>query len=215
MKKIIAIAAASLILAGSASAQGLGSLLGGLTGNSGNVSDLLNTVTNVVYAFTGNTNAVSLPGTWNYGGAAVSLGSDSVVSNLAGTAVSSGVEGKIDSYLSKIGIAPGVMTFTFNEDLTFVCTIKNIPISGTWKTLNDGDTVQLQFGKTLKFLNLTGSLKSTATGCEVLFESTKFLTFLKSALQYVAKQSSTASTFASLTESYKDMKLGFKLTRVN
>lgn len=202
------------MLAGvNASAQSLGSLLGGLTGGNTDAGSLLNSVSNVIYAFTGNTQAVSLPGTWNYGGAAIALSGDNVVSNLAGSAVSSGVESKIDGYLSKIGIAPGAMTFTFNEDLTFVCTIKGIPINGTWRTLEDGNSVQLQFGKTLKFLNLTGSLKKTATGCEVLFQSSKFLTFLKTALNYVAKQSSTASTFASLTENYKDMKLGFKLNK--
>ncbi len=214
MKKIYAIAASCLMLAGvNASAQSLGNLLGGLTGGNTDAGSLLNSVSNVIYAFTGNTQAVSLPGTWNYGGAAIALSGDNVVSNLAGSAVSSGVESKIDGYLSKIGIAPGAMTFTFNEDLTFVCTIKGIPINGTWRTLEDGNSVQLQFGKTLKFLNLTGSLKKTATGCEVLFQSSKFLTFLKTALNYVAKQSSTASTFASLTENYKDMKLGFKLNK--
>ena len=214
MKKIYAIAVSCLMLAGvNASAQSLGSLLGGLTGGNTDAGSLLNSVSNVIYAFTGNTQAVSLPGTWNYGGAAIALSGDNVVSNLAGSAVSSGVESKIDGYLSKIGIAPGAMTFTFNEDLTFVCTIKGIPINGTWRTLEDGNSVQLQFGKTLKFLNLTGSLKKTATGCEVLFQSSKFLTFLKTALNYVAKQSSTASTFASLTENYNDMKLGFKLNK--
>ena len=167
------------MLAGvNASAQSLGNLLGGLTGGNTDAGSLLNSVSNVIYAFTGNTQAVSLPGTWNYGGAAIALSGDNVVSNLAGSAVSSGVESKIDGYLSKIGIAPGAMTFTFNEDLTFVCTIKGIPINGTWRTLEDGNSVQLQFGKTLKFLNLTGSLKKTATGCEVLFQSSKFLTFL-------------------------------------
>lgn len=214
MKKIYAIAVSCLMLAGvNASAQSLGNLLGGLTGGNTDAGSLLNSVSNVIYAFTGNTQAVSLPGTWNYGGAAIALSGDNVVSNLAGSAVSSGVESKIDGYLSKIGIAPGAMTFTFNEDLSFVCTIKGIPINGTWRTLEDGNSVQLQFGKTLKFLNLTGSLKKTATGCEVLFQSSKFLTFLKTALNYVAKQSSTASTFASLTENYKDMKLGFKLNK--
>lgn len=212
MKKVLATLAAGLILAGSISAQGLGSLLGSLGGNT-DLSSIANTIGNVIYSYTGNLNAVSLPGTWTYQGAAIALGSDSVVSNLAGSAVSSGVEGKVDSYLAKIGIAPGTMVFTFNEDLTFTCTIKNIPISGTWKTLNDGNTVQLQFGKTLKFLNLTGSLKKTMTGCEMLFESGKLLTFLKSALKYVASQSSTASTFASLAENYNDMKIGFKLSK--
>ena len=208
MKKIIAVLAASLMLAGAVSAQGLGSLLGGLTGKSGSGSSdlgsILNTVSNVVYAFTGQTNVVSLPGTWTYEGAAA---------NIASTAASGTVEKKMDEYLAKVGIKPGTMTFTFNEDLSFVCTIGAIPISGTWKTLDEGARVQLQFGKTLKFLNMTGTLKPSVTGCEMLFDSGRLIEFLKKALAYVAKQNSTASTFASLAENYNDMKLGFKLAR--
>ena len=75
MKKIYAIAASCLMLAGvNASAQSLGNLLGGLTGGNTDAGSLLNSVSNVIYAFTGNTQAVSLPGTWNYGGAAIALG---------------------------------------------------------------------------------------------------------------------------------------------
>lgn len=210
MKKIIAIAASLTLLAGSASAQGLGSLLGG----AGDGSGLLNTLTSVIYAYTGNLTAVSLPGNWAYDGAAIALTGEGVVSNIAGSAAATTLEGKADQYLAKIGINKGSLGFTFNEDLTFVCTIKGIPISGTWKTLNDGNTVQLQFGKVLKFLNLTGSLKQTATGCDVLFESGRFFNFLKSALKYVAKQSGTSDTFTSMTDSVKDMKLGFKLARI-
>lgn len=216
MKKVLATLAAGLLIAGSMSAQGLGSLLGGLGSGSGNtdLSSIANTIGNVIYSYTGNLNAVDLPGTWTYQGAAIALNSDSVVSNVAGSAVSSSVEGKIDSYLTKVGITPGAMTFTFNEDLTFTCTIKNIPISGTWKTLNDGNTLQLQFGNNLKFLNLTGALKKTTTGCEVLFESNKFFEFIKSALKFVASQSKTASAVASLGDNFNGMKLGFKLGKV-
>jgi len=217
MKKIIAVLAASLMLAGAVSAQGLGSLLGGLTGKSGSGSSdlgsILNTVSNVVYSFTGQTNVVSLPGTWTYEGAAIALSGDSAVANIASTAASGTVEKKMDEYLAKVGIKPGTMTFTFNEDLSFVCTIGAIPISGTWKTLDEGARVQLQFGKTLKFLNMTGTLKPSVTGCEMLFDSGRLMEFLKKALAYVAKQNSTASTFASLAENYNDMKLGFKLAR--
>ena len=217
MKKIFAVLAASLMLAGAVNAQGLGGLLGGLTGKSSeggpDLGSSLNTVSNVVYAFTGQTNVVSLPGNWTYQGAAIALSGDNTVANIASSAAAGGIEGKMDEYLAKIGIKPGSMKFTFNEDLSFVCTIGAIPISGTWKTLDDGARVQLQFGKTLKFLNMTGTLKATATGCEMLFDSGKLMEFLKKALAYVAKQSSTASTFATLAENYNDMKLGFKLSR--
>ncbi|MBQ9185438.1 MAG: DUF4923 family protein [Bacteroidales bacterium] len=214
MKKVIAILAASVLFAGMASAQGLGGLLGklgGLTGNSG----LGETISNVIYAYTGNTTAVALPGTWTYTGPAVALGGDDVLTNVAGTAASSTVESKVASYLEKYGITPGNFTITFNEDLTFSCTIKKVPISGTWKTLNDGNSVQLQFGKAMKYLSLTGALKGTANGCEVLFEGKKFLDFAKKALAIVGKADSTLGTVSSLAGNFSNMKIGCKLTKKN
>lgn len=210
MKKAL-FASAALIAALTAGAQNLGSILGSLGGSKS--GDILNTVSNVVYAFTGNTTAVSLPGTWTYTGAAVALGSENVLSNVAGAAASGTIESKVDGYLKNIGLTAGAATFTFNEDLSFSCTLRGVPLTGTWRTINDGKTVQLQFGKTLKYMNMTGTLKGTATGCEMLFEAKKFLSFMKTALAVVAKQSSTASTFSSLAENYNDMKIGFKLNR--
>jgi len=197
------------MLAGAVSAQGLGSLLGSL----GNSSDILGTVSKVVYAYTGNTNAVSLPGNWTYTGSAISLGGDNALTNVAGTAVSSGIESKVDGYLQKVGLKAGVMKFTFNEDLSFTCTIMNVPITGTWRTLDDGKSVQLQFGKTMKFFSMTGSLENTPDGCKMLFNGKKFLSFIKTALAYVGKQNQTAGAISSLAGNYNNMKIGFSLKK--
>ena len=209
MKKFLTVIAASMMLAGAVSAQNLGGLLGSL----GKSSDILGTVSKVVYAYTGNTNAVSLPGNWTYTGSAISLGGDNALSNVAGTAVSSGIEGKVDGYLQQVGLKAGVMKFTFNEDLTFTCTIMNVPITGTWKTLDDGKSVQLQFGKTLKFFNMTGALEGTPRGCKMLFNGKKFLSFVKTALAYVGKQNETAGAISSLAGNYNNMKIGFALKK--
>ena len=115
---------------------------------------------------------------------------------------------------AKVGITKGALGFTFNEDLSFVCTVKSIPVSGTWRMLEDGKTVQLQFGKNMKYLSLTGDLKNSAAGCEMLFEGKKLLGFVKTVLSYVGKQSGTAATVASLAENYNDMKIGFELSKV-
>lgn len=209
MKKFVLILAATSMFAFAASAQGLGSILGGLTGN----SKVGETISSVIYAYTGNTTAVALPGTWTYTGPAVALGGDDVLTNVAGTAASSTVESKVAGYLEKYGLTPGNFTITFNEDLTFSCTLKKVPITGTWKTLNDGNSVQLQFGKALKYLSLTGALKSTSNGCEVLFEGKKFLDFAKKALTYVSKADSTLGTVSSLAGNFSSMKIGCKLTK--
>ena len=212
MKKLIAIAVAALMFAGAASAQNLGSLLGGLGSALGN-SDLGNTVSKVIYGFTGNLNAVDLPGNWTYTGSAIKLGSDNVLSNVAGAAASGTIESKVNSYLEKVGITAGSMQFTFNEDLTFTCTVKGIPVSGTWQTYDDGNRVKLQFGKAMKFLNLDGSLQNVASGCQMLFNGKKFLAFAKAIMNVVAKQSATASAISGLAGNYNDMQIGFTLRK--
>ena len=212
MKKMIAIAAAALMFAGAASAQNLGGLLSGL-GSALGSSDLGNTVSKVIYGFTGNLNAVDLPGNWTYTGSAIKLGSDDVLSNVAGAAASGTIESKVNSYLEKVGITAGSMQFTFNEDLTFSCTVKGIPVSGTWQTYDDGNRVKLQFGKAMKFLNLDGTMMSTAGGCQMLFNGKKFLAFAKAIMNVVAKQSATASAISGLAGNYNDMQIGLTLRK--
>ncbi|MCR5002808.1 MAG: DUF4923 family protein [Bacteroidales bacterium] len=210
MKKLVIVLAAAMFAAGtSANAQGLSSLLKSVTGS----STAANTVTSLVRAYTGVTDAVSLPGSWTYAAPAVSLEGSSTVANVAGTAAASQVEEKMNEYLSKVGIKAGAVSFVFNEDLSFTCTVKNVPLNGTWKTLNDGASVQLQFGKTMKYLSMTGALQSSAEGCDMLFEASKFLTFLKSALSAVGGSSSSVSTISSLASNYSGMKMGFSLSK--
>ena len=91
MKRIISVFAAASLLAGAASAQSLGNLVSSLAGS----SNAANTISNVIYAFTGNTQAVSLPGTWNYTGPAISVGGENALANVTGTVASSSVESKV------------------------------------------------------------------------------------------------------------------------
>lgn len=226
MKKVLVIiaSAAMMLSAASANAQSLSTLLNAAksvassavsqsTGVSeGTASSIINAVSKAVYAYTGKTDAVDIIGSWSYLNPAVALDGESTVSALAGTAVSSTIETKINETLTKFGFTAGSVSFVFKEDLTFTCTFRGVPLSGRWKTLNDGASVQLQFGQTMKYLSMTGSLSSTVNGCEMLFDATKFLSFLKTALAY-AGQSSSVSTLSSLANGYKGMKIGFELKK--
>lgn len=202
---ILAIAAAMVCMPSVASAQKLSSIL-----KKAASSDVVNSVIN---SYVPGANSVSLPGSWTYTGAAVSLTGESVLSNVAGTAVTSGMEDKIDGYLQKIGIKSGSVSFTFNEDKTFTCTIFGLPLNGTWQINDDAKKVTLQYGKVMKYFSMTGTLTRTTEGCEMLFDADRFLSFIKTALSYAGKNSSTANTVSSLTNSYKGMKLGFKLSK--
>ena len=209
MKKLITLfALAALGL--SAQAQSLGSLLGGLTNNE-TVGNIIGAVTNTIYSA-----PVSLRGTYYYGGSAVSMSSSEggILTDLAGTAVSSGVEKKIDGILAKFGIKEGITSFTFNEDDTFTCMVMGIPLNGNYKVGEGEKTVTLTFGRTLKYLSMTGTLKSTTGGgFQLLFPANKMLTFLKKTAALAGQKSSEINTISSLADGYDSFKIGFKLVK--
>lgn len=218
MKIITLILAAAALMAGSqqANAQLLKNLLGTAastvaesTGNSA-VSALVNAVSNAA----GITATVSLPGTWIYAGTAVALEGENTLTNLAGTALSSEIEGKLNGYLAKIGITAGKMSYTFTNEGSFTCTVSGIPLEGTYTVQNEGKTVRLQYGKTMKYLSMTGTLTGSGKTCKIVFPADKFLTFVKKAISLAgSKAGETGSMLSSVTNSYKGMKVGFTLNK--
>ncbi|MGM9789792.1 MAG: lipocalin-like domain-containing protein [Candidatus Cryptobacteroides sp.] len=207
MKRTLVTLAAAMLAAVSynAQAQSLTDLLKGTK-----VGNVVDAVTNVVGAAT---NTLSLPGTWIYKGAAVDLKSDNTLSNLAGTAVTSGVETKINNAFEKVGLKEGAVTFVFNDGMSFSCTIFGKTLNGTWKQNTDENKLTLQFGQTMKYLSMTGYYKTTTFGCEILFDANRFLSFLKSALSLVGKSSSTVGAISGISNNYDGMRLGFKLEK--
>ena len=210
MKKLVSIIALATALTLSANAQGL---LGGLLGGSGNstLSDIVSGLAGVVYSA-----PVSLNGTYTYNGVAVSATSSEggILANLAGTAVTSGIESKADGYLAKVGIKPGAATFTFNNtDNTFVMKVGAISLPGTYKVGDGEKTVTLTFGKSLKFFCMTGTLESSLNGAKMLFTADKALAFFKKVAEKVGGNSSQLSSILKLTEGYDNVRIGFKLAK--
>ena len=210
MKKILSILALAAAMSFSASAQGLGDLLGGLTNNS-TVNDILGNLGNVIYSA-----PVSLNGTYTYTGSAVSMtkSDGNILTNLAGTAVTSQVEDKIDKTLAKFGVKAGITTFTFNaSDNTFTCNVMGLPLSGNYKVGTGEKTVTLTFGRTLKYLSMTGTLESVSGGFKMLFPANKLLTFLKKCASLAGQKSSEIAAIASLADGYDTFKVGFTLIK--
>ena len=207
MKRTLVTLAAAMLAAVSynAQAQSLTDLLKGTK-----VGDVVDAVTNVVGAAT---NTLSLPGTWIYKGAAVDLKSDNTLSNLAGTAVTSGVETKINNAFEKVGLKEGAVTFVFNDGMSFSCTIFGKTLNGTWKQNTEENKLTLQFGQTMKYLSITGYTKATVAGCELLFDADRFLSLLKTVLSVAGNKSTTISAISNLSNSYDGLQLGFKLSR--
>lgn len=208
MKKLVSIFALAATLTVSANAQGL---LGGLLGGNSTLSDIVTGLAGVVYSA-----PVSLNGTYTYNGIAVSATSSEggILANLAGTAVTSGIESKADGYLAKVGIKPGAATFTFNaEDNTFTMNVGAISLPGTYKVGDGEKTVTLTFGKTMQFFCMTGVLESSGTGAKMLFPANKAVAFLKKLAAKIGESSSEISTIAKLADGYDNYKVGFKLSK--
>lgn len=219
MKKIVMILAAAFLLMGTgtkADAQ-ISNLLNKLKGSSSSSSsssssDILNTISDVVSAVTGSSN-ISLPGTWTYQGVALSLESESTLSSLAGSVVSSSLENQVDEYLEKVGLTAGAATITFEEDETFSATLGKTTSSGTYSLNEDGDRITMKFGQKLNYLSISGDLSGSSSSLEILFEADKFFDTMQSILSIVGSQNSIASTLSSLSENYDGMQIGVQLTK--
>lgn len=226
MKRIIVIAAA-LALTVSVQAQSqLGNLLNGVLGGktttttssdgSTSADVATSTLNNVLGNLLGTVAKPKLSGTYNYNGVAVSMTSKEggIVSNLAGTAVTTTIEAKIDEMLAKVGIKPGAMTVKFDDsDNTFVWTIAEYPFNGTWRLDEVNNTITLTFGKTLKYLCMTGNIDLTLDGVKLLFTSEKTTEFLKKVLAQLGQKKTDIGSIAQLAAGYDDYKIGFKLSK--
>lgn len=215
MKKVTVIMAACAILSA------------GTTSNAQSLKDILKTaassvtsetVGNLVSSITTTNSTVTLPGTWKYEGVAVSFESEKALSKVAGAALASEVESKVDKSLQKVGIKKGSTTYTFNSDGTFTSTtktsLKTVNSNGTYTTSNEGKSITLKYGKVLQYLSMTGTLSSTTKGCAMEFDAAKYFSYIKK-IAALGKQSSssTISTLSSLSENYDGMKVGFELSK--
>ncbi len=212
MKKLFSVLALAAVVAVSANAQNssLGSILGKL-GNSSTLGNILTNAAGAIYS-----GPVTLNGTYSYNGIAVSATSSEggIVSSLAGTAVTSGIESKADEYLAKIGVKPGLMTWTFNSsDNTFTVNVAGISIPGKYKVGDGEKTVTLSFGKSFQFLSMPGTLESSMSGARVLFTADKAMAFFKKLSGVLSQSSSQVAGVAKLASGYDNFRIGFKLSK--
>ena len=199
MKKFIVILSALTLCATAANAQDW-------------LKDFLKVATEKVGdVITGTSSASTfdIKGTWNYQGVAIGASSQNVLASLAASAGTGTIEKKCDDLLAKAGIKAGAAKFNFKEDGSFTLNAGKINLPGTWT--KEGDKLTINFAKLFTF-KLVGTIKTTANGCEILFESGKFVDFVKKVLNKVANNS-TISAVQSALSNVDDLKLGFKLSK--
>ena len=204
MKKLVSLILVAAAFSLSANAQSILDKLGSL----GNV---ISNAAGVIYSA-----PVSLNGTYAYNGVAVSATSSEggLLTNLAGSAATSTIETKADDYLSKVGIKPGAMTFTFNPDeKTFTLNVGKLSIPGTF-TVGDGEkTVSLVFGKKFQYLSMTGSLESSLGNVKMVFPVNKAMALIKKVASALGQSSSELGSLVKLADGYDNFRLGFKMSK--
>ena len=203
MKKIIVILGSLMLVASASNAQSwLDSFLKMATEK---VGDVINGKAAATSAF-------DIKGSWQYQGVAIGAGSDNILGNLAASAGSGTVEKKADELLAKAGIKPGAATLNFKEDGSFTLLAGKVNLPGTWT--KEGDKITINIAKIFNF-KLVGKIKTTSDGCQLLFESGKFLDFCKKVLEAVNKvaNNSTLSTVQAAIANVNDLQLGFKLSK--
>ena len=202
MKKFIIILCALTLCAANANAQDW-------------LKDFLKVATEKVGdVITGTSSATNfdIKGTWNYQGVAIGAGSDNVLTSLAASAGTGTIEKKCDELLAKVGIKAGAAKLSFKEDGSFTLNAGKINLPGTWT--KEGNKITINFAKLFTF-KLVGTIKTTSTGCELLFDSGKFVDFVKKVLEVVNKvaNNSTLSAVQTALANVNDLKLGFKLSK--
>lgn len=203
MKKIVVILSALVLCATAANAQSwLDSFLKIATEK---VGDVITGSTAVSSAF-------DIKGNWTYQGVAIGASSDDILSSLATNAGASTVEKKCDELLAKAGIKPGAAVLSFNDDGSFTLKAGKISIPGTWT--KEGTKITINFAKIFTF-KLVGNIKTTTSGCNLLFPADKFLVFVQNVLEAVNKvaNNSTISSIQQTLSSVKGLQLGFKLSK--
>lgn len=209
MKRFTLIAAAILMMTVSANAQGLGGLLGKLTGSGDTTAGSI--VSSITDLLSGKSalSPETIAGNWNYTGSAISFKSDNnPLSNIASTAAQSTIEKKLDGYLQKVGISQGLFGFTFNEDGTMAIKYGSKSFPGTWTLDQQNATLNM---KVASLINMKGYVAVKNGKMELLFDATTMMKIIKS-LTSVYKNS-TLQTINSVLNQYDKMYAGFNLTK--
>lgn len=227
MKKILATLSALVLIASVANAQsGLGGLLGKIFG--GNKTENTESTEGTIASAAGSilesvlgtviskAVPVSLPGTWTYNGIASAIETENALTTLAASTYKEKLETKLDGYLQKVGIVPGVATITFNTDNTFtIASATKTVASGTYTYDTQSKEIVMKLGKVYSYMTMEGTVTATATGVQVLFDANKFLAFAKKAIKVVGagKDNSTLNTVAKLSDQVTGLQLGFDMVK--
>ena len=205
MKKIFTIlltAGAACIFSETASAQSLKNLF--------NKDNIKNVVENVTGLDLSKEDAV-ITGTWKFSGTAVELESKDFLKKAAAKLAVETIEKKLDETITKIGVAPGLFSFTFNADKTFSIGFKKREIKGTYTLSADKKKLTLTFGRLTKLGTMDVITDLGSKELSLMFKAANFIDLLGKVTSEGG--SDTMKKLATLVSAYDGINIGFELSR--
>ena len=205
MKKIFTIlltAGAACIFSETASAQSLKNLF--------NKDNIKNVVENVTGLDLSKEDAV-ITGTWKFSGTAVELESKDFLKKAAAKLAVETIEKKLDETITKIGVAPGLFSFTFNADKTFSIGFKKREIKGTYTLSADKKKLTLTFGRLTKLGTMDVITDLGSKELSLMFKAANFIDLLGKVTSEGG--SDAMKTLATLVSAYDGINIGFELSR--
>ena len=177
--------------ASSESESGLGSILGSVLGSLG-----VSTSTQIT-------------GTWVYQEPSVQFTSDNLLAKAGGVKVAADAAKKLAPYYEKVGIKPGKMSITFNEDKSLSFVLGTKKYSGTYeydKTKGQVSIHSSMFALPTAYVTIVGNQLS------LTFDSSKILSLVQAASALQGTSASLAAV-SQIAESFDGMKTGFLLVK--
>ncbi len=186
---------AFMLMATSAGAQDLKSILGGVVKNV--VGDKATTESSII-------------GTWNYVGPECQFDSDNALAKAGSEVASQEVEEKLQAIYDKIGMDG--CSYTFSEDGSYTSTIKGKTTKGTYTFDGEEKTVTMKGSlgiKTTAYVTVLGDSMS------LVFNADKLMTVLKAITGAASSVNSTVSAINTIAKSYDGLRVGFELKKAS
>ena len=190
----------------SMSAQSLGDLLGGLTGNNGSGNVLTNIIEGV---FTkSNLSLADLVGEYKAQGPAVTFKSDNLLQKAGGIAGAATIESKLNPYYEQYGL--NNMVLTVDDNANFTMKVKSLSLKGTITKNESEGTFDFNFNVAgIKLGKFTAYIEKSGKNLNLMFDATKLKSFISTVAGLTGN--SMAKTVGSILDSYDGACIGWKM----
>ena len=198
MTRVFIFFVALVAMCGTASAQNWGDILKGA------VTELVDQATG------GKATEYMMAGTWEYAAPGVRLESDNQLAALAGNAMVTTLETKLQSAYNVVGIKEGSHTLTLNQDMTFTMVLGQRTLNGTYTYDSETHALELLFNtKLIKVSSLKGFAHMNGDKLDVVFDCTRLVNFLSA----LGSKVSMLSSITQLVKNYDNVLVGFTYNR--